>query len=155
MNELRNDCARELMETVPHIMKAIRMKMRVGHGANISVPQFRTMRFIQRNPESSLTDLAEFLGLTLPSVSKLVDGLVKQELIQRKESTSDRRCLILLLTQTGEKIIDSARLSAQADLVNILEKLSGEELQVVNNAMNILHPIFLHQGNSQSVKDGN
>ena len=84
MTELLDTCARDLMDTAPKIMQSIRVEMRRGRGADLSVPQFRTLGFIQRYPDSSLSGLADHLGLTLPSVSKLVDGLVKQKLISRQ-----------------------------------------------------------------------
>ena len=147
-----NICARELMDTVPRILQSIRVNMRLGHGANISIPQFRTLRFIQRNPDSSLTGLADFLGLTLPSVSKLVDGLVKQELINRQESTSDRRRLTLALTERGEAIVNSARASAQADLEKTLACLSEDELKTIQSALELLQPLFGSQS-SESTKE--
>jgi DNA-binding MarR family transcriptional regulator len=146
MSKLLNTCTHELMDTAPQIMQAIRVEMRRGRGSDISIPQFRTLRFIQRNPDSSLSNLAEHLGLTLPSVSKLVDGLVKQELVIRQESTADRRCLTLGLTQAGASIVNSARTSAQANLAKNLDRLSDLELETVCKAMKLLRPIFANQG---------
>jgi DNA-binding MarR family transcriptional regulator len=145
MTKLLDDCAQELMDTAPQIVQAIRMEMRRGRASNISIPQFRTLRFIQRNPDSSLSHLAEHLGLTLPSVSKLVDGLVKQKLITRKESTADRRKLTLILTQAGAAIVDSARAGARANLAKKLTALSNAELQTISQALQLLHPIFINQ----------
>jgi DNA-binding MarR family transcriptional regulator len=143
MESLLDTCAHELMDTAPKIVQSIRVEMRRGHGSDLSIPQFRALRFIQCNPDSSLSGLADYLGLTLPSVSKLVDGLVKQKLISRHESTADRRRLTLLLTQNGEAIVDSARSSAQANLVNILGRLSKDELQAVHQSMELLYPLFI------------
>src|SRR5258706_13910342 len=145
MTKLLDICAQGLMDTAPQIMQAIRMEMRRGRGSDISIPQFRTLRFIQRNPDSSLCHLAEHLGLTLPSVSKLVDGLVKQKLITRKESTADRRKLTLVLTQAGAAIVDSARAGALANLAKKLVELSNDELETISQAMQLLHPIFINQ----------
>jgi DNA-binding MarR family transcriptional regulator len=127
MTKLLDACARQLMDTAPQIMQAIRVEMRRGRGSDISIPQFRTMAFIQRNPDSSLSNLAEHLGLTLPSVSKLVDGLVKQGLIIRQESTTDRRCITLVLTDAGASIVNSARTAAQANLAKKLGSLTKDE----------------------------
>ena len=145
MIKLLETCANSLMDTTPQILQSIRVEMRRGRGSDISIPQFRTMRFIQRNPESSLSDLAEHLGLTLPSASKLVDGLVKQKLVTRKESASDRRRLTLMLTQTGASIVDSARTSARIHLAEKLKYLSEDDLETISQAMQILHPIFASQ----------
>ena len=133
------------MDTAPQIIQAIRVEMRRGRGSDISIPQFRTLGFIQRNPDSSLSNLAEHLGLTLPSVSKLVDGLVKQKLVTRRESTADRRRLTLVLTKEGASIVDSARAGAQANLAQKLGCLSIDELETIYQAMKLLRPIFASQ----------
>jgi DNA-binding MarR family transcriptional regulator len=138
MTKLLDACAHELMDTAPQVVQSIRVEMRHERGSDISIPQFRTLRFIQCNPDSSLSRLAEHLGLTLPSVSKLVDGLVKHKLVARNESTADRRKLTLMLTQTGESIV-----SARANLAQKLNHLSVNELETVTLAMQILRPIFV------------
>ena len=150
MAKLLDTCAHELMDTAPQIVQAIRVEMRRGRDSNISIPQFRTLRFIQRNPDSSLSHLAEHLGLTLPSVSKLVDGLVKQKLVTRKESTADRRRLTLVLTQAGASIVDAARAGARANLAKKLADLSNDELKTISQAMQLLHPIFINQSEPTS-----
>lgn len=142
MTNLLDTCSHELMDTAPKIMQAIRVEMRRGRGADISIPQFRALAFIQRNPDSSLSSLADHLGLTLPSVSKLVDGLVKQGVVIRQESTADRRRLTLELTKTGASIVNSARAGAQANLAKKLDRLSDVELKTIYEAMQLLRPIF-------------
>jgi DNA-binding MarR family transcriptional regulator len=153
MTKLLDTCAHELMDTAPKIMQSIRIEMRRGRGADLSIPQFRTLGFIQRNPDSSLSNLADHLGLTLPSVSKLVDGLVKQELVSRQSSTADRRRLTLGLTQSGEAIVNSARDSALANLAKILSCLSNEELKTIHQAMQLLHPLFVSNGKQSLAKE--
>ena len=145
MTKLLDTCAHELMDTAPQIVQTIRVEMRRARDLNISVPQFRTLRFIQRNPDSSLSNLAEHLGLTLPSVSKLVDGLVKQKLVTRKTSTTDRRQLTLMLTSSGTSIVDSAIASARSNLAKKMEHLSNDELELISQTMQLLRPIFINQ----------
>jgi DNA-binding MarR family transcriptional regulator len=145
MPDLISHCAREIMETTPDILQTIRVEMRQGHGAKVSIPQFRALRFIQANPDSSLTGLAEFLGLTLPSVSKLIDLLVRQDLVVRQESSSDRRKLTLELSEAGEAIVNRARASTQANMVRRLQGLSVKELECVEHAMQLLKPLFRRQ----------
>lgn len=145
MPKLVDTCAHDLMETAPQIVQAIRAEMRRGRGSDISVPQFRALRFIQVHPDSSLSHLAEHMGLTLPSVSKLVDGLVKQKLVSRKESTADRRKLTLVLTTTGSSIVDAARAQAQSNLTQKIKCLSEADLTTISKAMQLLQPIFVQK----------
>jgi DNA-binding MarR family transcriptional regulator len=108
---------------------------------------------IQSRAETTLSSLAEHLGLRLPSVSKLVDGLVKQELVIRQESASDRRCLALALTPAGESIVNSARAGAQASLAKTLNSLSPNELATIQRSLELLHPLFLPQGRRLTTKE--
>jgi DNA-binding MarR family transcriptional regulator len=153
MPKVLDTCAREIMDTVPQIVQAIRVEMRLGRGANMSIPQFRTLRFIQRNPDSSLSDIANHLGLTLPSASKLVDGLVKQKLIDRQEATTDRRRLTIGLTPSGESLVNSARTRAQANLAKTLNSLSTGDLETVLSAMDLLRPLFVSPGKSSQAEE--
>ncbi|HET7143420.1 MAG TPA: MarR family transcriptional regulator [Anaerolineales bacterium] len=145
MTKLLDTCAHELMDTAPQIIQTIRSEMRRGRGSDISIPQFRTLAFIERNPDSSLSRLAEHLGLTLPSVSKLVDGLVNQKLIIRQASKADRRRLTLVLTKAGDSIVNTARAGAQVNLTDKLGGLSNAELETIHQAMQLLRPIFVNQ----------
>jgi DNA-binding MarR family transcriptional regulator len=140
--EKLDECARQLLDTAPQVMRFIRAEMRSHRVHGLSVPQFRTLSFINRNPETSLSHLAEHLGLTLPSTSKLIEGLVNQKLITRRESREDRRRLTLALTKNGEDILRIARQATQDHLKDILRELSADELSAIIRAMNLLHPLF-------------
>jgi len=107
------------------------------------VPQFRTLTFVNRNPEISLSHLADHLGLTLPSASKLVDGLVTQKIITRREAKEDRRRLTLALTKSGEDILHEARSATQNHLKDVLRELTADELSTIIRAMNLLQPLFM------------
>lgn len=143
MPKLLDLCAHDLMDTAPKIMQSIRVEMRRGRSTDLSIPQFRTLGFIQRNPSLSLSALAEHLGLTLPSVSKLVDGLVKQKLVTRQEAVADRRRLTLVLTASGENIVNTARERAQANLAQKLGQLAKGDLDTIHRALEILRPLFM------------
>ena len=59
MRKLLDIVAQELMDTAPQIVQSIRVEMRRGRGSDISIPQFRAMRFVQVHPDLSLSHLAE------------------------------------------------------------------------------------------------
>ncbi len=134
--------AREILETVPVVMRTIRTEMRNRRGAELTVPQFRTMLFLDRNPSSSLQDLAGNLGLTSPTVCKMVDGLVADGLVTRQDSSEDRRKVLLALTSRGQVILDQAQSGTRARLAEILSVLNAEDRETVFSAMERLHALF-------------
>ena len=135
--------ARELLDVVPVIMRTIRSEMRSHHSNELTVPLFRTLLFLERHPGVSLLDLAGHLGLTSPSVCKIVDGLVSHSLVKRQHSKTDRRKITLALTHGGQKVLDESRTSTQARLADLLAPLSAEQCATVFQALQILQPHFL------------
>jgi len=135
-------CAREILDLVPHIMLTIRTEMRRGRRRDLSVPQFRALAYLTHFPNASLSQLAENLGLTPPSASKIVDNLVTRELIARRAATDDRRRIRLSVTPAGRERFDTARQATQARLAEMLGALSESQRAGVIEAMHSLRPIF-------------
>src|SRR5947209_15174584 len=83
-------CARHLLDTVPLVMRVIRQHLR-RHRSGLSVPQFRTLWYVSSAAGPSLSAVADFIGLSLPAMSRLVDGLVEGRLMTRRPCADDRR----------------------------------------------------------------
>lgn len=145
MSTLIDECAQEVLEVTPLIMAAIRAEMRRQRGWDLSVPQFRTLAYLNYSHGASLSDAADFIGLTLPSMSKLVEGLVARQLITREISASDRRRVTLALTPAGQASFHAAQTATRAFLARRLAELPAEERAVVAQAMQILRPLFTPQ----------
>ena len=97
-------CAREILDVTPKIIQAIRTQMRGQRQHDLSVPQFRTLAFLSRHPGSSLSAAAEHIGLTLPTMSVLIEGLVQRALVDRTPDARDRRRVLLTLTPAGQAL---------------------------------------------------
>lgn len=135
-------CAQEMLDVVPQIMRAIRAEMRRHRTADLSVPQFRTLAFIDRGDQPSLSAVAEHIGLTLPSMSKIVDGLVARKLVTRETHPADRRRLVLALTRSGQTALATSRRATRACLAEDLATLSDAERANIVRALETLRPLF-------------
>ncbi|MFH1140133.1 MAG: MarR family transcriptional regulator [Chloroflexota bacterium] len=136
-----SDCSAQLLDVVPLIMRRIRREMRRHSMPGLSVAQFRTLIYLQRHPGTSLSEVADFLGLTMPSASKLVDRLVMDKAVSRRIA-QDRRRIRLSLTERGQTALELARLEAHAQLADSLKALSPEDLATVTSALEILDKAF-------------
>jgi DNA-binding MarR family transcriptional regulator len=143
MSPSPNDCAREVLDVVPLVMRTMRMEIRHNRRNDLSVPQFRTLIFLNRNPGAQLSNLAEHLGLTPPSASKLIDGLVAKQLVERQLSLVDRRRVTLTLTQTGKILLDAAYQETQAYFTDLFAVLSDRDLSNLIESMQILRRVFV------------
>ena len=137
-----DECAHEVLDVVPLAMRLIRKKLR-EHGAQLlSVPQFRTLLFISSNRGASLSEVADHIGLTLPSMSALVDGLVTRNFVTRRTRPEDRRCVDLTLTERGETTLRSARNATQDYLKLRFSSLPESERGTILKGMKILRRVL-------------
>lgn len=80
----------------------------------LSVRQYRILDRIDRGI-SSMTELAALARRRLPTISKSADSLVRQGLLTREHSPTDRRVVALMLTAYGRQILAEA-LQSQREL---------------------------------------
>jgi DNA-binding MarR family transcriptional regulator len=142
MSDLPYGCAQEVLDVVPLIMRAIRTEMRSRRSPDLTVPQFRTLVFLNNNPGASLSCVADYLGLTPPSTSKMMDGLVQRNLVIRQASSTDRRRITLKLTSDGQSILGAAHHGTQTKLAEILSALPPADCGQIVRSMQILRPLF-------------
>jgi DNA-binding MarR family transcriptional regulator len=136
------ECAGQILETVPMVMLAIRTEMRSHRGSDLSVPQFRVLVYLHRHEGASLSDIAEHMGLTLPSMSKMIDGLVVRQLVTRRMDPGDRRRVTLAPTALGRTAMQSAYKATESRLAERLAALPASERRTILKAMQVLESIF-------------
>jgi DNA-binding MarR family transcriptional regulator len=146
LTEQSKDCALEILEVAPSIMRTIRTEMRKRRTPDLSVPQFRVLTYLNRHPGASLSEVADHIGLTPPSMSKNIDGLVVRQLITRQTSQADRRRIHLALTDMGKTLLESAHQETLARLTDMLADLSSDQHDAIIKAMDALRPIFASVG---------
>jgi DNA-binding MarR family transcriptional regulator len=134
-------CAREVLESVPQVMWFIRRQMR-GHRGGLSLAQFRTLMRIRRQPTVNLSAVADHLGVSLPSASRLVNGLVVRGFLSRRGSLKDRRQMALIVTSRGQAVVRAARRATQQSLEGQISVLSARERAALMKSMGILKQCF-------------
>ena len=136
------ECVREVVDVVPFVMRSLRKEFRSHRGSEILIPQFRTMMYLRRSPGASLSEVAEHLGITAPSTSKLVDDLVERRLVDRQTSPSDRRKIVLLLTTRGKELAENSLRETQAAYLQRFASLPEATLELISQAMRELRVVF-------------
>lgn len=135
-------CAQQILDVTPILLQAIRSEMRTLRKAELTVPQFRTLSFLNKHPGASLSAVAEFIGLTLSSMSILVNALVDRNLVTRTIDSDDRRRVNLTVTQAGQAMLVDAQQATEAHLADVVAGLSDSERAIVIDGMALLRPLF-------------
>ncbi|MDA0263932.1 MAG: MarR family transcriptional regulator [Chloroflexi bacterium] len=103
----------------------------------LTMPQLRTLLLLQNGPRR-MSDIAAFLATTYSSTTAIIDRIEEKGLIKRVHDLTDRRSVVVHLTETGEQ--ELSRLWAvrhhQAEAIG--EVLEEAELAKVVEGMEIL-----------------
>ena len=93
----------------------------------ITLPQVWVLRYLLRQRECSMRELAAFMKMGLSSVTGMVDRLVKQGLVNRRRTEKDRRLVFVDITVKGRKILKEILEQRRETTLNLFESLTAEE----------------------------
>jgi DNA-binding MarR family transcriptional regulator len=104
----------------------------------ITLSQLKALGALEQQEQIPLGELAERMQLSLPAVSRIVDGLVKRGWVTREEAPADRRCKLVQITPEAlstYRELAALRISA---LRAFVETLSSEELEALAPGLHVL-----------------
>jgi DNA-binding MarR family transcriptional regulator len=93
----------------------------------ITLPQVWVLRYLSRQRECPMRELADFMKMGLSSVTGMVDRLVKQGLVNRRRTDRDRRLVFVDITGRGRKILKEILEQRRETTLNLFESLTAEE----------------------------
>jgi DNA-binding MarR family transcriptional regulator len=136
------ECAARVMETIPLLMRFIRSEMRTHSADSLSIPQLRSLAFLNRNPGASLSEVAEHLGVTCATASTTIDRLVQRHLVQRTDNPQERRRVALNLTKEGKSLLEQSQAKTRAHIAEIIEILTPEQISHIEEGLSLLKHVF-------------
>jgi len=125
-DSLRADVARDLYAVLVHLMKCSQLDaFRELDLLELSFTQIKALHALDgdEGEELSLKQLAERLGISLPSASRCVDGLYQRGFVDRREDPEDRRMKRVRIRDEGRNVtgaLNQTRLSAVRDFAQSL-----------------------------------
>jgi DNA-binding MarR family transcriptional regulator len=140
--ELRNTGAR-VNALLRHLFLYDRGNLlRVVEESSLSLTQYKTLLELSGLGEASkarqITELAATLGVSVPSMSRAIEILVKGGLATRVEDTEDRRVRRIEITAKGEKLVDALLIVRQASIEAFAAELTTEQRRKLDAAIDAL-----------------
>lgn len=96
-----------------------------AHG-DLSLAQLNLILAVRGKKEVTLTELAEILNVSPPSVSVMVERLVEKGILLRERATSDRRKVVIKVSPDEDQHIAGMEEGMIATFVELLEELGPE-----------------------------
>jgi DNA-binding MarR family transcriptional regulator len=130
----------ELLDVVNLVMQAVWADMRRARHA-IEPSQWATLRRIARGP-CTMSELARFKEVSLPTMSRSVEMLVRRGWVERRVDGADRRQTLVQLTANGRRILADCRRRAELLLTEKLEPLSPRQRVEIASSLCMLRDVL-------------
>src|SRR5689334_24806632 len=114
----RSALADRLHSLAIHLLRRIR---RDDDAAGLSAPRLSALSVVIYRGPISLTELARAEGVTAPTMTRLVQALVKAGLVEKTVNKTDNRVVQLRPTAAGRRTLDIARAERLAAMRELLD----------------------------------
>jgi len=104
---------------------------------DLSIIQTRLLGVL-RDRTPTMNELARFLGLDKSSVTGLVDRAERRGLVARVPSATDRRAVLVSLTEEGRSFVSQAAAAFEADVSALLSRLPPRERETLSRIVSRL-----------------
>jgi MarR family transcriptional regulator for hemolysin len=142
-SEAEQDTAARVSALLRHLFLYDRGNMlRVIEESGLSMTQCKAVLELgglgEARKSRQVGDLAETLGVSVPSMSRAVDGLVKKRLATRVEDAEDRRVKRVAITDRGKQLVDTLLVVRQAGIEAFAASLTAAQRRKLDAAVDSL-----------------
>jgi DNA-binding MarR family transcriptional regulator len=103
----------------------------------LSTPQINVLMYIYHAGECQVSDISTLTDASPAAASQLVERLVQQGLVDRREDPVNRRTKILKLSGKGLRLIQRG-VTSNHTLLEVMASLTNEQRETIQAAFNIL-----------------
>lgn len=107
--------------------------------AGISLTQTKGLALLAEHDEPlSVKALSDLMGLSLPGVSRAIEGLHQRGEIKRVEDPEDRRRKLLSITPRGRRTYERLVATRMAGVRRFVDELDPEEQEALSRGLSAL-----------------
>jgi DNA-binding MarR family transcriptional regulator len=134
------EAARRLLEVMPLVMRTVAAELRAA-GELPAPAHFPLLHLLSEQPRT-LSELAAFRGVSLPSMSSSVTTLVARGWIKRLTPGADRRVVMLEVTPGGRAALDRVARCAEQHIADVLSPLGEPARRRLQSGLNVMRVAF-------------
>ena len=119
------------------LMLSIDRNEKACHGVTLS--QHYVIDALYRKKEMSMKELSLELGLAISTLTRILDILVRDNVVQRKSSTTDRRKVCVSLTEKGLELANALNACTQKFWDHVLHHIPDDKKQQIIQSIQLLN----------------
>lgn len=106
-----------------------------GVEGEVTLAQYRMLVLLCGHGAQRVADLAEALGVTPSTATRMSDRLVAKRLARRHRSPADRRSVRVAATPAGRTLVDEVTVRRRSEIGRIVGGMSPETQQLLVDAL--------------------
>jgi DNA-binding MarR family transcriptional regulator len=133
--------ATALRISVSRLARRLRVERQAEGLASLSDTQLAALAVLDRHGPMTPGELAEHEKVQPPSMTRVIAVLEERRLVMRAPHPTDRRQVVLTVTEQGRELVSQARRRRDAWLAKRLKELSPEERAILRAAAPVLEKL--------------
>ena len=117
------------------VLVAVAARSLADVAEEVTLTQYRTLVVLASRGPQNLAGLAEAVGVTPATATRMCDRLVRKDLIRRRTERDDRRQLRVALTTRGRSLVDAVTVRRRQEIARIMSEIPVEQQAVVVQAL--------------------
>jgi len=105
----------------------------------VTVDQWSILKNLNQHADLSQKELAEYCGKDQPTLTRIVDVLVRKNLVERRANPADRRSFVVHLTAEGKQKIDMLAGNVGEIRMQAWKNLNEEDFDHLKRILNTIY----------------
>ena len=117
------------------VLVAVAARSLADVAEEVTLTQYRTLVVLASRGPQNLAGLADAVGVTPATATRMCDRLVRKDLIRRRTERDDRRQLRVALTVKGRSLVDAVTGRRRQEIARIMNEIPVEQQAVLVQAL--------------------
>lgn len=109
--------------TASRVLVAVSVRSLAEVEGTVTVTQLRTLVVLDGHGEMNLNRLAGLLGVTPSTAMRMIDRLLAAQLVTRRDNPTNRREVVLGLTEQGRQVVRKVTSARRAEIARIVKAM--------------------------------
>jgi DNA-binding MarR family transcriptional regulator len=136
---LSSEVADRLHSAAIHLLRRIR---KVDEASGLSAARLSALSVLVFGGPTTVGGLARAEQVSAPTMSRLVSGLERDGFVVREADEGDARAVRVRATAKGTRVLQEGRRRRVAELDELLDGLSDEQLRTLGSAAEIMERVL-------------
>lgn len=132
------DEAMDAVLAASRVLMAVAARSVSAAAADVTLPQYRTLVVLSYKGPQRTVDLAEELGVNSSTATRMIDRLVRRELVLRAAHPEDGRANRVEITEAGRAVVAAVTRHRRAEFARILRRMQPESRRFLVDGLEAL-----------------